>query len=122
MLIGPNTGLGHSSMIYMIESQVAYLLDALAVMDRHDLAIVDVRRDAQDSYNRQLQRRMRRTVWLTGCRSWYLDARGRNTAIWPGFSFAFRWITRRFDLAAYDSIAQEDLDAREDAWAGEGGS
>ena len=50
------------------------------------------------------------SVWMTGgCRSWYLDARGRNTTLWPGFSFTFRWITRRFDLGAYDSRAREDL-------------
>jgi cation diffusion facilitator CzcD-associated flavoprotein CzcO len=110
MLIGPNTGLGHTSMLYMIESQVQYLLDALAVMDRYDLGTVEVRRQSQDTYNRRLQKRMARTVWMTGgCRSWYLDARGRNTTLWPGFSFTFRWITRRFDLGAYDSRAREDL-------------
>jgi cation diffusion facilitator CzcD-associated flavoprotein CzcO len=108
MLVGPNTGLGHTSMLYIIESQLAYLLDALANMDRFGLATLEVRPDYQQHYNDKLQRRMKKTVWLTGCRSWYLDAHGRNTTLWPGFSFAFRWITRRFDLAAYRSTASED--------------
>jgi cyclohexanone monooxygenase len=109
MLIGPNTGLGHTSMLYMIESQLTYLVGALETMDRFGLATLEVRREVQDAYNRRLQRRMWKTVWLTGCRSWYLDAHGRNTTLWPGFSFAFRWITRRFDLDAYASTALEDL-------------
>ncbi|HSY15215.1 MAG TPA: 4-hydroxyacetophenone monooxygenase, partial [Jatrophihabitantaceae bacterium] len=109
-LVGPNTGLGHTSMIYMIESQLNYLLDALDVMDRHDLATVEVRKEAQDAYNAKLQRRMKRTVWTTGgCASWYLDAHGRNTTLWPNFTFAFRAITRRFDLDAYDSTTHADL-------------
>jgi cation diffusion facilitator CzcD-associated flavoprotein CzcO len=111
MLIGPNTGLGHTSMLYMIESQLNYLLDALDVIDRHDLATVEVRPQAQDGYNRRLQHRMGRTVWSTGCHSWYLDARGRNTTLWPGFTFVFRWLTRRFDLDAYRSTAREDQPA-----------
>jgi cation diffusion facilitator CzcD-associated flavoprotein CzcO len=108
MLIGPNTGLGHTSMIQMIESQLNYLLDALDVIDHYGLATVEVRVDAQDEFNERLQARMKRSVWLTGCRSWYLDVRGRNTTLWPGFTIAFRWITRRFDLEAYDSTATED--------------
>ena len=109
LLIGPNTGLGHTSMIYMIESQLNYLLDALRVIDQHQLATVEVRRPAQDAYNRRLHRRMARTVWTTGgCRSWYLDRHGHNTTLWPGFTFVFRWLTRRFTLDAYDSTARED--------------
>jgi cation diffusion facilitator CzcD-associated flavoprotein CzcO len=101
LLIGPNTGLGHTSMIYMIESQLAYVLAALDTMDREGLATVDVRPDTQDRYNAWIQRRMARTVWTTGCASWYLDANGRNTTLWPSFTFRFRAMTRRFDGAAY---------------------
>ncbi len=100
-LVGPNTGLGHSSMIYMIESQVAYVVSALSAMTDRRLATVEVRGEVEDAYNRDVQRRMKRTVWLSGCHSWYLDARGRNTALWPGFTFRFRRLTRRFDLDAY---------------------
>lgn len=100
-LIGPNTGLGHTSMIYLIESQLAYIPDVLDAMDRHDLATVEVRPEAQDDYNRWIQKRMSHTVWTTGCASWYLDAQGRSTTLWPSFTFRFRSMTRRFDLAAY---------------------
>lgn len=101
MLVGPNTGVGNTSMIYMIESQVRYLLDALRLMDRHDLATVELTSDAQRRFNTSLQRSMARTVWATGCVSWYLDAHGRNTTLWPRFGFLFRAATRRFDLDAY---------------------
>jgi cation diffusion facilitator CzcD-associated flavoprotein CzcO len=100
-LIGPYTGVGTTSMIYMIESQLNYLVDALRTMDRRKLATVDVREEMQARFNQRLQKRMARTVWASGCRSWYLDATGRNTTLWPNFGFVFRAITRRFDLHAY---------------------
>lgn len=109
LLIGPNTGLGHSSMVYMAEAQVNYLADALEQMDRFGLASFDVREERQREYNEGLQDRMRRTIWTTGgCASWYLDAHGNNTTLWPGFTFAFRARTRRFDREAYVTTARAD--------------
>lgn len=107
-LIGPNVGLGHSSMIYMIESQLAYLVDAWRTIRRHGLAAVEVRPEAQRAWNADLQRRMGRTVWHTGCQSWYLDKHGRNVSLWPRPTFTFRRLTARFDLAAYRSTALSD--------------
>jgi cyclohexanone monooxygenase len=108
-LIGPNMGLGHSSMVYMAESAINYLLAAVATMDEHDLATFEVRDEAQREYNATLQARMRHTIWTTGgCSSWYLDKHGNNTTLWPGFTFAFRAITRRFDLTAYRTTARAD--------------
>jgi cation diffusion facilitator CzcD-associated flavoprotein CzcO len=105
LLIGPNTGLGHNSMVLMIESQLNYLAAALRELDRRELAAVEVRAEAQAAYNRRLQRRMRRTIWITGgCSSWYLDRHGNNTTLWPGFTFTFRRLTRRFDVAAYRTV------------------
>lgn len=102
LMTGPNTGLGHSSMVYMIESQTAYVLDALAQMDRRGVAALEVRADVQERYNAELAARHDDTVWSRGgCRSWYLDEHGRNTTLWPGFTFEFRRRTRRFDAAAY---------------------
>ena len=101
VMVGPNTGTGTTSMIYMIESQLNYLIDALTVMDRLGLATVEVHRAAMTRFNDVLQRRMAKTVWATGCASWYLDSRGRNTTLWPRLGVAFRAITRRFDLDAY---------------------
>src|SRR5262249_26391017 len=102
LLVGPNTGLGHSSMIVMIESQVAYVMDALRTMREHGLKLVDVKRAAQDRYNARLQERLKDTVWMSGCMSWHLTRTGRNTTIWPGFTFEYRLRTRRFDAHAYE--------------------
>ena len=107
-LIGPNTGTGNMSMIYMIESQLNYLLDAVRVMDRYQLTTIEVRAADQDRFNAGLARRMPRTVWATGCASWYQDARGRNTALWPDFAFRFRAMTRRFDVDAYRVTVRDD--------------
>ncbi|MGH3932977.1 MAG: flavin-containing monooxygenase, partial [Pseudonocardiaceae bacterium] len=108
ILVGPNTGLGHSSIIYMIESQLAYTMDALRYLRRSGAAAVEVRPRAQAAYNDDLQSRMGRTVWSAGgCASWYLDAQGRNTALWPSFSWRFRQATRTFrpdEYLVYENI------------------
>jgi cation diffusion facilitator CzcD-associated flavoprotein CzcO len=108
LIVGPNTGLGHNSMVYMIESQIAYVMDALVHMQQRGTAAVDVKPQAMASYNHELQTRMQRTVWATGgCQSWYRSASGRVTTLWPGFTFEFRRRTRRFDAAAYELLAAE---------------
>jgi cation diffusion facilitator CzcD-associated flavoprotein CzcO len=102
MLVGPNTGLGHNSMVFMIESQLAYVIDALKTMAHRGLAWVDVRSDVQEAYNEEIQDGLSETVWSTGgCASWYLDDSGRNTTLWPGGTWRFRSRTRRFDPARY---------------------
>jgi cation diffusion facilitator CzcD-associated flavoprotein CzcO len=111
MLVGPNTGLGHTSMIIMIESQVAYVLDAVKRMRSRGLESVEVRPDAQAAYNALLQRRLANTVWASGCMSWYLTRTGKNTTLWPGFTFEFRMRTRRFDASAYDERALSSTEA-----------
>jgi hypothetical protein len=102
-IIGPNTGLGNSSMILMIESQLNYLADYLRQLDiLGGRAALDARPSAVHAWNRRVQDRMRHTVWNTGgCTSWYLDAGGRNTTIWPGTTTEFRRATRRVDLTEY---------------------
>jgi cation diffusion facilitator CzcD-associated flavoprotein CzcO len=102
MLTGPNTGLGHTSMVYMIESQLNYLVDAVRKMDVHRAAAVEVRPEVQRAFNDELQDKMRGTVWTAGnCHSWYLDDTGRNTTLWPGYTFGFRRRTRQFEPADY---------------------
>jgi cation diffusion facilitator CzcD-associated flavoprotein CzcO len=108
LLVGPNTGLGHSSMVFMIESQVAYVVDAVKRMRREGLERVEVRPEAQARYNARIQERLKDTVWMTGCKSWYLTRSGKNTSIWPGFTFEFRLRTRRFDVGAYDLVKLSD--------------
>jgi cation diffusion facilitator CzcD-associated flavoprotein CzcO len=104
VLLGPNTGLGHSSMVYMIESQVAYVLDALKYMDRNGADTVEVRADAAERYNADLDERMQGTVWNTGGASWYLDDTGRNATLWPDWTFRFRQQTAKFDSDSYDLL------------------
>ncbi len=103
---GPNTGLGHSSMVYMIESQIRYAMGALKAMDKKQLATINVRADAQRAYNENVQERIKGTIWNTGgCQSWYIDENGKNTTLWPGFTFAFRRQTRDFDLQNFETVA-----------------
>ncbi|MFJ8585918.1 flavin-containing monooxygenase [Streptomyces sp. NPDC093595] len=109
-IIGPNTGLGNSSMILMIESQLNYLADYMRQLDvlggRVALA---ARPSAVAAWNRRVQARMERTVWKSGgCDSWYLDANGRNTTLWPGTTGEFRRATRAVDLGEYEVVRVRD--------------
>jgi len=102
MLVGPNTGLGHNSIIYMIESQLEYVMGCLRAMEARGAGTAEVRPEAQAAYNEALQAKTQGSVWTRGgCRSWYLGADGRNRVLWPGFSWLFRRATRRFDPAEY---------------------
>jgi cation diffusion facilitator CzcD-associated flavoprotein CzcO len=102
MLAGPNTGIGHTSLVYMIEAQFPYVLDALRLMKERGISSVDVRADVQAAYNELLQRKLSPTVWNTGgCKSWYLDKNGNNSTIWPDYTFKFSQRLRRFDLESY---------------------
>lgn len=102
LMYGPNTNLGHSSIVYMLESQAAYLVAALHTMRTEGLASIDVRPEAQASYNAWVDDALRGTVWNSGgCSSWYLDSRGRNSIMWPTFTFRFRARTKSFDVKNY---------------------
>lgn len=104
LLIGPNTGLGHSSMVFMIESQIAYILDALKTMDATGVREVEVRPEVQREFVDGVRSSMRNTIWTRGgCTSWYLDSEGRNTTLWPSFTFRFRQLTRHFDASEYST-------------------
>ncbi len=102
-IVGPNTALGHSSMIFIIESQVAYITDALRTMRREGLRTIEPTAAAQEAWTATIRERMRPTVWMQGgCASWYLDKHGNNTTLWPGQTFTFRRLLSKFDLDAYD--------------------
>jgi cation diffusion facilitator CzcD-associated flavoprotein CzcO len=103
MLYGPNLNLGHSSIVYMLESQIHYVLQAVALLTRADVAALDVRPGVQRAYNEDIERRLSTTVWDTGgCASWYLDANGRNSTMWPDYTFRYRQIVDRLDLGDYE--------------------
>lgn len=104
VMYGPNTNLGHSSIVYMLESQMAYIRQCVQRILSDNLRYVDVKPEAQARYHDEMQKRLQNSVWQTGCNSWYVNEFGRNTANWPGFTFEYRLRTRQpnwthFDLA-----------------------
>jgi hypothetical protein len=101
-LLGPNTGLGHTSVVIMAEAQVTYIERALDYMQAEGIGTVEPRPEAQGAWNAGVQHRMKGTVWTAGgCMSWYLDSKGRNTTLWPDFTFRFRHALSRFDPSEY---------------------
>jgi cation diffusion facilitator CzcD-associated flavoprotein CzcO len=102
MLLGPNTGTGHTSAVFMIESQIQHVLSCLRILSRDKADTIEVSESALRHYNDALQRRLRRAVWSEGgCDSWYLDDDGINRTLWPGFSFEYWARTRRVRRADY---------------------
>jgi cation diffusion facilitator CzcD-associated flavoprotein CzcO len=102
MLLGPNSGPPNSSAIHVVESQMRYILRYVSrCRDAVGRAVLDVRADVQDTYNVELQRRLASTAWNSGCRSWYLDRRGRNTTMYPGLTSSYRRALSRFRLSDY---------------------
>jgi cation diffusion facilitator CzcD-associated flavoprotein CzcO len=107
LLLGPNTGLGHSSMVLMIETQIEHVLRAIQAMDRRGASVIEVRREVYDEFNARLDARMKGTVWESGCSSFYLDETGRNGVLWPDWTWRFRRLATRFDEGAYTlTVAQ----------------
>jgi cation diffusion facilitator CzcD-associated flavoprotein CzcO len=103
MMLGPNTFLGHNSVIMMIEAQADYVLDCLKQMKQRGLRIIDLRADSQLRFDQWLQSRLQGSIWQAGgCRSWYQDDAGRNVALWPGFIANYRQGIRRMALSDYN--------------------
>lgn len=100
-IVGPNTGLGHNSMVFMIETQVAYIMRLLAHLRGEKAGTLEVKAAVQDGYNRRLHERLGGTVWATGCKSWYQHKSGKITALWPGFTFSFWLRSREFRASDY---------------------
>jgi cation diffusion facilitator CzcD-associated flavoprotein CzcO len=102
MLAGPNTGIGHTSLIVMIEAQVAHIVGALRALRERGAGVVEVRSDVFTQWNDEVQAKAAGTVWNSGgCSSWYLDDAGRNTTLWPDYTFRFVRRTRMFCLDDY---------------------
>ena len=102
LLLGPNTGLGHTSVLVMLGAQLRYVMGCLGHLERSRSAAIEVLPEAQEAFNAKVQSGLRETVWNSGgCRSWYLDKTGRNTTIWPGMTWPYVRLLRRFDPAAY---------------------
>jgi hypothetical protein len=101
LLYGPNTNLGHNSIIFMLEAQIRYVLDAIEKLSGRDGARLEVKAEREARFNERLQRSLAKTVWASGCGSWYFDPSGKNTLNWPGFTVAYRARTRAVDLDDY---------------------
>src|ERR1700741_1028784 len=103
-LLGPNTGLGHNSVVFMIESQIRYVADAIAKCDKLGAQALAPTRAAQDRFNDELQRKLADSVWNTGgCSSWYLDEHGKNTVLWGGYTWQY-WMATRSVKPAEDQF------------------
>ena len=113
-MVGPNTGLGHNSIVFMIESQIEYVAAALRTMRGCRARRLEVRPEAQAAWGARLDRLTEGTVWVSGgCQSYYIDRNGHNSTLWPTFTWPFRRHLREFDEAAYTlgAPAREPLPA-----------
>jgi len=111
MLYGPNTNLGHNSIVYMLESQIAHVLRCIQAMRKTGVDTIEVDAQRYAHYNAHVQQRLLGTVW-NGCKSWYVDASGHNSTNWPGFTWSYRWLTRHASLQAYDLVQRFSPQAR----------
>lgn len=102
-LLGPNTGLGHSSVVYMMESQMPYILQYIEALEKR--CYLDVKEQVQKVYNDTLQNKFHGTVWESGCKSWYLDSKGKNTTLYPRLTLDFRRELKHFSVKDYDNFS-----------------
>jgi cation diffusion facilitator CzcD-associated flavoprotein CzcO len=105
LIVGPNTGLGHSSLLLMIEAQVNLLVESIKVMAQKNAKFIDLKSDALREYNNDLQERLSKTVWQNGgCVSWYQMKNGKNVTLYPGFTFTFIKKTKKFEEEKYEIV------------------
>ncbi|MGH8973327.1 MAG: flavin-containing monooxygenase [Acidimicrobiia bacterium] len=106
MLVGPNTGTGHTSILLYLETQIEYIVQVLGHMETAGAASIEVRPEVQAGFNQDLQERLASSVWTDGgCRSWYLDPDGGTSVLWPGYTWRFRKALKTFDPADYEFVA-----------------
>lgn len=102
ILYGPNTNLAHSSIIFMLEAQIRYVMQCIRMLLDPGLAFMNVKMSEQRKYGEQMQAQLKRSVWVAGCNSWYVNETGKVTNNWPGFTFSFRLMTGKLDLQDYE--------------------
>jgi cation diffusion facilitator CzcD-associated flavoprotein CzcO len=112
MMYGPNTNLGHNSIIFMLECQTRYILDCLAQMDARGLQWIDLRPDVLDAWEGRMRRALAGSAWAATGKSWYKTADGTITNNWPGTTLRYWWETRRADLQLYRSGSVAAVAAR----------
>lgn len=102
ILYGPNTNLAHSSIVFMLESQIRYVTQCIGMLQDPGLYYMNVKAGRQSEYSSRIQEKLKGSVWEAGCTSWYKTASGKNTNNWPGFTFSYRFITGTLDLHDYE--------------------
>ncbi len=111
ILLGPNTGLGHSSVVFMIEAQIEQVMLVLRELARRGVSAIEPSAEAQAGFVAEVERRMRGTVWVAGhCMSWYLDRTGRNSSLWPDFTWRFRRRLQRVVRGDYVTVRSPAAD------------
>jgi hypothetical protein len=118
MMYGPNTNLGHNSIIFMIECQANYIVGAIRRVFDERIGTLDLRADVMKAYNDRIQQELAKSVWATTDRSWYKNEAGRITNNWSGSTARYWWMTRQLDLSVYDQLPLADL-KRDDSEAPE---
>jgi hypothetical protein len=106
LMVGPNTGLGHNSIVHMMESQLNYIMDYLKYLDQNPTAFLNVKATVQNAFNEKIQEELKSMIWSDGgCNSYYLkDNDGKNTSIWPGSTMSYRKKTRKINKSDYDLL------------------
>lgn len=104
VLAGPNTGIGHTSLVVMIEAQFNYIMDAIKKVKQQNIKYIDVKQSVQTEFCQTMQDKMVGTAWTSGCNSWYLSDSGKNFTIWPDFTFNYIKQTKKINLADYQIV------------------
>ena len=105
-MLGPNTGLGHTSVIHMMESQLNYIMDYLQKLEASPtpFSFLDLKPAVQKQFNEHIQNKLSGMVWASGCKSWYQTSFGKNTTLWPGFTVTYRKETKKVQMADYEVL------------------
>lgn len=98
---GPNTGIGHTSLVVMLEAQFSYVLDAIKKIRQQNIKYIDVKESVQTEFCQQMQDKMVGTAWTSGCNSWYLSDSGKNFTLWPDYTFNYIRKTKEINLSDY---------------------
>ena len=111
ILAGPNTGIGHTSLVVMIEAQYSYIMDAINKVKQQDIKYIDVKEAVQTQFCQTMQDKMVGTAWTSGCNSWYLSESGKNFTIWPDFTYNYIRQTQRVNLGDYTVVKFDQFTA-----------
>jgi cation diffusion facilitator CzcD-associated flavoprotein CzcO len=113
LLLGPNSGLSHSSALHVMESQMRYIVQYLEEISKEGSTWLDVKPEVQSLYNVKVQSRLVGTVWAAGCTSWYLNRNGSNAAIYPGLTWQYRRATAQLNASDYVAVSTTEASETE---------